>query len=150
MLLRRGLLAIAAILTVQATAFATWSILAIDARTGEIVVASATCLQQSVFPRLGAKDLRDIQAVVVPGKGAAVCQAAIDTSRQNQQAVLEELRKGTDPAKILDLLKAQDSAVESRQFGILDLQGRSVGFSGKENQPTSLSESGSIGSTASV
>ena len=145
MLPRRGLLAFAFILAVHPMAFATWSILAVDASTGQIVVASATCLQQAVFPRLGAKDLRDIQAVVVPGKGAAVCQAAIDTTRKNQQTVLAELGKGTDPVKILDLLKAQDAAVEGRQFGILDLQGRSIGFSGKANQATALSESGSVG-----
>jgi uncharacterized Ntn-hydrolase superfamily protein len=145
MLLKRSLLTLTLILAVHANALATWSILAVDKSTGQIVVASATCLQQSVFPRLGAKDLRDIQAVVVPGKGAAVCQAAIETTRKNQQTVLAELGRGTEPAKILDLLKAQDPAVESRQFGILDLQGRSIGFSGKGNQPTSLSQSGSVG-----
>lgn len=138
-------LAFALILAVDTAAFATWSIVAVDTATGQIIVASATCLQQSVFPRLGAKDLRDIQAVVVPGKGAAVCQASIDTSRRNQQSVRTELTKGTPPAQILELLKTQDSAVESRQFGILDLQGRSIGFSGKGNQPTSLSESGKVG-----
>ena len=145
MRLHRVVLAFALILVVHSLAFATWSILAVDTSTGQIIVASATCLQQSVFPRLGAKDLRDIQAVVVPGKGAAVCQASIDTSRRNQQSVRTELAKGTEPAKILDLLKTQDAAVESRQFGILDLQGRSIGFSGTGNLPVALSESGKVG-----
>jgi uncharacterized Ntn-hydrolase superfamily protein len=147
MRLKRLIPAVALILAFNSMAFATWSILAVDTATGQIIVASATCLRQSVFPRLGAKDLRDIQAVVVPGKGAAVCQASIETTRKNQQTVLTELGKGTAPARILEILKAQDPAVESRQFGILDLQGRSIGFSGSGNQATALSESGKVGTT---
>jgi uncharacterized Ntn-hydrolase superfamily protein len=147
MLLKRLIPALAFILVSHSMAFATWSILAVDTATGQIIVASATCLRQSVFPRIGAKDLRDIQAVVVPGKGAAVCQASIETTRKNQQTVLAEIGKGTDPVRILELLKAQDPAVQSRQFGILDLQGRSIGFSGTGNQPTALSESGKVGTT---
>jgi uncharacterized Ntn-hydrolase superfamily protein len=139
-------LVIAFCLLIHQTAFATWSIVAVDKNTGQIVVASATCLQQRVFPQLGAKDLRDIQAVVIPGKGAAVCQASIDATRRNQQLVFAELEKGTDPARILELLRKQDSAFESRQFGILDMQGRSAGFSGMTNLPAALSTSGKIGS----
>ena len=144
-LLRRSFLAFTFILAVHSMAFATWSILAVDSVTGQIIVASATCLRQAVFPRMGAKDLRDIQAVAVPGKGVAVCQAAIETTRKNQQTIFQELGKGTDPVRILELLKAQDGAVESRQFGILDLQGRSVGFSGSGNLPNALSETGKVG-----
>src|SRR5438552_2846690 len=126
MLFKRTLLAFAFIILVHSQVFATWSIVAVDSRSGQIIVASATCLPQAVFPQMRARDLRDIQAVVVPGKGAAACQAMLDTTRVNQKIVLAQLEKGTDPARILDLLKAQDAAVESRQFGILDVQGRSV------------------------
>src|SRR5262245_32835597 len=118
MLLKCSLLAFAFILAVHPMAFATWSILAVDAASGQIIVASATCLRQAVFPSMGAKDLRDIQAVAVPGKGVAVCQAAIEPTRKNQQTISQELGKGTDPVRILELLRAQDGAVESRQFGI--------------------------------
>jgi len=123
-------------------AFATWSIIAMDSRSGEIVMASATCLRQGTFRSLGVKDLRDIQAVVVPGTGAAMLQAALDPSRKNQKLIEQELKKGTAPEQILSLLKAADGSVESRQFGILDAQGRSVGFTGKSTLMTALSESG--------
>jgi len=149
MLLKHMLPAIAFILALTPRAFATWSILAVDSSSGQMVVASATCLRQSVFPRLGARDLRDVQAVVVPGKGIAACQASIDTTRRNQQTVQAELAKGTEPSKILDLLKVQDPTVQSRQFGILDLQGKSIGFSGMGNQANALSESGKAGSAIS-
>lgn len=147
LLLKRALFALTLLLLVHPMAFATWSILAVDSATGQVIVASATCLPQSVFPQLNAKDLRDIQAVVVPGKGAAVCQAQLDTTKKNKNTVLAELGKGTDPAKILEILKSQDADVQSRQFGILDLKGRSVGFSGKTNQPSALSESGKVGAS---
>ena len=146
MLLKPSLTAIALALALSSDALATWSILAIDTASGQMVVASATCLQQNVFPRIGVRDLRDVQAVVVPGKGIAVCQASIDTSRGNQQLIQAELGRNTEPAKILELLKLRDPAVESRQFGILDLQGKSIGFSGKGNLANALSESGKASS----
>jgi uncharacterized Ntn-hydrolase superfamily protein len=144
--LPRSLLVLIIMSFFQPAAYATWSIVAVDSRSGEIVMASATCLRQQVFRSMGAKDLRDIQAVVVPGKGAAMLQAAIDTSRKNQRLVQQELEKGTAPAQILAMLKATDSAVESRQFGILDLNGRGVGFTGKSTTGVALSESGRSGS----
>src|SRR6185369_11663253 len=97
------------------------------------------------FRSFGVQDLRDIQAVIVPGKGAAMAQAQLDGSRKNQELIARELRAGTAPEQILSLLKASDPSVESRQFGILDTQGRSVGFTGKSNLMTALSESGRAG-----
>jgi hypothetical protein len=46
--------------------------------------------------------------------------------------VYAELQKGTEPARIIELL-SQDPAFQSRQFGILDLTGRSAGHSGLTN-----------------
>ena len=145
MLLRRGLMALALTLTIHPMLFATWSIIAVDAGTGQVIIASATCLPQSIFPQLGVKDLRDIQATIVPGKGGGVCQAALDPTKMNQKLIFTELGRETDPKQILNLLKAQDPAVESRQFGILDISGRSAGFNGRGNPAAALFESGSIG-----
>jgi hypothetical protein len=76
--------------------------------------------------------LPGVQAVVVPGKGAAACQAAVDGTHTNQMLVFRELQKGTDPQAIIDMLSA-DPAFQSRQFGIVDLQGRHAGHSGLTN-----------------
>src|ERR1700755_399099 len=46
--------------------------------------------------------------------------------------VFNELQKGTSPERIIELLSA-DPAFQSRQFGILDLKGRSAGHSGLTN-----------------
>jgi len=117
-------LALAAIL--PSTAFATWSIVAVDLKTGRIVIASATCVDQDD------QFLRGVQAVIVPGKGIAACQASVDGTHTNQMLVFNELMKGTSPEKIIELLSA-DPAFQSRQFGIVDLQGRSAGHSGLTN-----------------
>src|SRR5690349_19917998 len=102
-------LALALTLFIHSTALATWSVIALDARTGQVIIASATCVLQSAFPsRLpnAARDLMDVQAVIVPGIGVAACQAAADNTRENQMLVYNELRKGTPPQQILEMLKA--------------------------------------------
>ena len=70
----------------------------------------------------------DVQAVIVPGIGVAACQAGVDNTRENQMLVYTELRKGTPPAQILEMLK-KDPNIERRQFGILAIPngGRSRG-----------------------
>jgi hypothetical protein len=109
-----------------ATASATWSIIAVDLSTRRLVIASATCVNNNDQFLMG------VQAVVVPGIGVAACQAGVDGTHQNQMLVFRELQKGTDPKQILEMLSA-DPAFQSRQFGILDLRGRSAGFSGLSN-----------------
>ena len=98
---------------VPSRAFATWSVIAIHAKTGQVIIASATCVRQSAFPTrapIAARDLMDVQAVIVPGIGVAACQAGADNTRQNQMLVYAELKKGTPPTEILDLLRKQEAA----------------------------------------
>ena len=72
-----------------ATASATWSVIAADRSTGRVVIASATCVDRDDQFLMG------VQAVVVPGKGVAACQAGVDNTHQNQMLVFRELQKGT-------------------------------------------------------
>ena len=153
--MRRLAIAAFLLLAVPRAALATWSIIAIDIRTGQVIIASATCVRQMSFSQRqpnGARDLMDVQAVIVPGIGVAACQAGVDNSRENQMLVYNELRKGTSPAKILEMLK-QDPNVERRQFGILAIpngstittQNHMVGFNGTGNPPSSLFFGGQVG-----
>jgi uncharacterized Ntn-hydrolase superfamily protein len=125
---------------------ATWSVIAVDARTGRVVVASATCVAQARLLSFPAKGLMDIQAIVVPGVGVAAAQAGVDRTRANQTLIYEQLREGTDPRFILEMLRG-DPDIERRQFGIVDLQGRSIGFSGSGNGAASLSRQGRVPGT---
>lgn len=118
--------------------FATWSVIAVDQKTREVTIASATCVPQAAFAGFPAKGLMDVQAIVVPGKGVAAAQAGVDRARKNQQLIFDEIAKSTDPARILEMLKA-DPGLDQRQFAIVDLQGRMVGFSGQKNMANSLS-----------
>jgi uncharacterized Ntn-hydrolase superfamily protein len=127
-------------------AWATWSVIAVDRGTGTVVIASATCVAQQAFAGFPAKDLRDIQAIVVPGKGVAAAQAGVDSTRANQKLIFAEIQKGTSPDQIIALLK-QDPQVARRQFGIVDLEGRTAGFSGERNGRVSLDRQGRVEGT---
>lgn len=142
----RTLCVLAAVLCTASSARATWSVIALDRDSGAVVIASATCVPQQRLEGFPAKDLRDIQAIVVPGVGVAAAQAGVDRTRANQKLIFSELQKGTAPAEIMEMLK-KDPAIESRQFGILDMRGRGAGFSGQKNQASSLDRQGEVPGT---
>lgn len=126
--------------SVPVPAWATWSVLAVDRSTGRVVLGSASCVNTNN------EFMKQALAVVVPGKGVAACQAASDMTHQNQMLVFTELQKGTDPQRIIDLLSA-DPNFQSRQFGILDLEGRSAGHTGLSNGYVAQHMSGRVPDT---
>ncbi len=138
--MRARLLIVTLLLLAPSRAWATWSVIAVDQATGRVVIASATCVDRDDQFLMG------VQAVVVPGKGVAACQAGVDGTHANQMLVFNELQKGTDPARIIELLSA-DPAFQSRQFGILDLQGRHAGHSGLANGYVSQDIQGQVPGT---
>jgi uncharacterized Ntn-hydrolase superfamily protein len=126
----------------QGQAFATWSVIAVDRKTGQVVIASATCVPQQAFAGFPAKGLKDVQAIIIPGRGVAAAQANVDRTRVLQKLIADELNRGTDPARIIDMLKAQDPNHPSRQYGIVDLKGRAAGYSGAANGKQALDRQG--------
>jgi hypothetical protein len=138
--MRRIVLSSILLLAVPSSALATWSVIAVDRSTGRVVIASATCVDRDDQFLMG------VQAVVVPGKGVAACQAGVDSTHKNQMLVFQELQKGTDPKQIIELLSA-DPAFQGRQFGILDLQGRMSGHSGLTNGYVSQDMQGQVPGT---
>ena len=112
-------------------AAATWSIIAIDRSTGRVVISSATCAATAP------NQLKLLQAVVVPGIGVAAAQAGVDRTHENQKLIYRELERGTDPTEIIRMLE-EDEDIERRQFGILDMEGRSAGRSGAGNGDVSM------------
>jgi hypothetical protein len=138
--MRRTALVLLSLLLLPSSAFATWSVIAVDRSTNRVVIASATCVDQND------EFLKGVQAVVVPGKGVAACQAAVDGTHANQMLVYQELQKGTDPKGIIEML-SKDPAFQSRQFGILDVQGRRAGHSGLTNGYVSQDVQGQVPGT---
>jgi uncharacterized Ntn-hydrolase superfamily protein len=131
-ILPTGGLALFLLVLTAPSALATWSVIAVDRGTGRVVIASATCVPQASIAGFPAEDLRDIQAIVVPGQGVAAAQASVDRTRANQRLIFEELSKGTPPQRIIEML-SEDERFQSRQFGIIDLQGRGAAHSGRDN-----------------
>jgi hypothetical protein len=138
--MRRVVMFLLSVLALPSTASATWSVIAVDRSTGRVVIASATCVDRDDQFLMG------VQAVVVPGKGVAACQAGVDNTHQNQMLVFQELQKGADPKAIIEQL-SKDPAFQSRQFGILDLQGRRAGHSGLANGYVSQDIQGQVPGT---
>src|SRR5215470_11820555 len=106
--MRRLFIFAALLFCFENSAFATWSILAVDRSTGRVVTASATCVDGDD------NRLTYGAAVVVPGKGVAACQAATDATHQNQTLVFQELERGTDPRQNIEML-SQDPAFQNKQ-----------------------------------
>jgi len=129
------------LLIFPASAFATWSVVAVDRDTGRVVIASATCLGLEE-----PQSLKLVQAVVVPGVGVAACQALIDGSGVNQRLVYDELRKGTDPKEIIRLLQ-KDGSFEQRQYGIVDLTGHAAGHTGRDTLSVAMDRQGQVPGT---
>ena len=136
----KSIVCLGLLLALPSRAFATWSVIAVDRSTSRVVIASATCVDRDDQFLMG------VQAVVVPGKGVAACQAGVDNTHQNQMLVFQELQKGTDPKQIIELL-SKDPAFQNRQFGILDLQGRRAGHSGLTNGYVSQDIQGQVPGT---
>ena len=146
-LMRKNAILLFLLLTLHTQALATWSVIAVDRKTGQVVIASATCVPQQAFAGFPAKGLKDVQAVIIPGVGVAAAQANVDRSRLLQKRIGDELNRGTDPARIIDMLKADDQNHPSRQYGIVDLKGRAAGYSGATNGKQSLDRQGRVEGT---
>ncbi len=104
------------------SAQATWSILLIDTRTGEVALGSATCLTGF--------DLRANTPVMIVGRGGVTAQSSVDQRGYNRVFARDRLLEGVDPVTIVDLLDDFDNAHQSRQYGIIDTIGGVATFTG--------------------
>ena len=98
----------ALILILPADAYATWSISAVDRKTGEAGVAGASCTS----------DVSGI-ASVVPGKGAIVVQAASNYFARMKGAGLMD--KGVPADEILAAIRDKQFNPEDQQYGLVTL-----------------------------
>lgn len=134
------LTALAVNLIASRPASATWSVVITDSSTGEVAIGSATCV---TFV-----DLKELASVVRVGQGAGAAQSFVEPTGRNRGIIFDQLAAGTPPADILDILEAQDSGHQTRQYGIVDTQGRAVGFSGDANGDFANDVSGTAGNIA--
>src|SRR6185503_3422840 len=101
--------------------FHTFSIAAIDPRTGEVGVAVTTrvpCVGNGV-------------PWVRKGVGAVATQASTRTEYGNE--LFDLMEKGMSPQDALNQLLAKDDQKESRQIGVIGVDGRSAQWGGSQN-----------------
>jgi uncharacterized Ntn-hydrolase superfamily protein len=116
--------------TRDALVFNTFSIAAIDPRTGESGVAVTTrvaCVGNGV-------------PWVRPGVGAVATQSNTRTQYGNE--LLDAIAAGEEPASALRRLLAADSGAQSRQIGVIALSGKSAQHTGTSAQPWAGGRSG--------
>ena len=98
----------------------TWSVAAMDPATGDVGVASASCVSS----------LADAHAALVPGKGAAATQAGFNINNRN--VVYEALQEGLTAEEIIERVTdpAVDSMTNRRQYGVVTLNDGAVHVAG--------------------
>lgn len=120
---RLGAVALATLL-LMGQALATWSIVVVNVKTGEICVASATCIENF--------NLRTNLAILSTEAGGGAAQSFVSPV-STRALITDRLAQGVPPQEILDEIEAFDLLFQSRQFGIVDLAGRAVTFSGSND-----------------
>ena len=122
----KALAGAAALLSFAATnASATWSILIADTRTGEIVIASATCVETI--------NLRNETPVLITGVGAVTAQSAVDITGSNRLLIRDRLLQRVPLESILDELAMTDAGHGNRQYGFITALGDTLTYSGVQN-----------------
>ncbi len=124
-IVRNGTLFLGAAALVAPAASATWSIIAVNTRTGEVCIASATCLDSL--------NLQALTPVMLVGVGGACAQSAGDSTGVNRQRIHDDMLAGMTPAQILDDLAAHDNHHQTRQYGIVNMADEPVTFSGSQD-----------------
>src|SRR5262245_32892030 len=99
-MLRRALLVFLLLSFLVAPADATWSIVVVNRRTGEVAVGAATCIARI--------NLVSGLPTLVPGVGAGVVQASGD--RTDLVPMTVGLKAGLPPSEILTLVREAESS----------------------------------------
>jgi hypothetical protein len=123
---RRCLLLLLAWTLLAAQALATWSIVVVNRRTGEICIASATCLENF--------NLRNGIGVMASEIGAGATQS-FAVSSFTRKRIHDMMLEGVPPQEILDAIAIGDGLWASRQIGLVDMAGRAVSYSGASCGP---------------
>jgi hypothetical protein len=120
-------------------ASATWSIVVVDRKTGEVGVAGATCVENIYL--IGRLPL------ALPGLGGGVIQAS--GSFTDLVPMAAGLRARLSPAEVLELVQAAEPVVGELQTGIVALYpGAPVTFSGQGTQAARGGVVGEVGDLA--
>ncbi|MGD2018314.1 MAG: DUF1028 domain-containing protein [Planctomycetota bacterium] len=134
--LRAALLALLG-LFLAAPAKATWSIVVINRETGELAVATSTCISNF--------DIATAVPVIRVGYAAGAAQSAVIGQATNRRRIFRNSLRGATPQQMLDVIEASDGGFEVRQFGIVAFSGPPVTHTGTSNGAFADGLTGSFG-----
>ncbi|MCI0588134.1 MAG: DUF1028 domain-containing protein [Planctomycetes bacterium] len=136
---RPRLLLVAILLPLLCTrASATWSIVVANTATGEVGVASATCL-------LGF-NLKAGAGVIVVGRGAGQSQAQVDASGEARDTIFTSMQLGIPAQPIVTYLQTYLNLVPPvRQWGVATLGAPAATFTGAETEFWAGGVTGQVG-----
>ena len=120
--LRRAFTLLLTLVVFVVPAGATWSIVLTNTKTGEVVVASATCVPNF--------DLLNLLPVVRVDIGGAAAQSAVDLGAINRKKIWNGFSQADRPKEILANLSATDNQHQQRQYGIVDFKSQPATFTG--------------------
>ncbi|MCL4740789.1 MAG: VCBS repeat-containing protein [Phycisphaerales bacterium] len=139
-MLRTIVRAPAAVLTLALSAgvaSATWSIVLIDTRTGEVALGSATCLTNF--------DLQAGTPVLIPRLGGATAQSFVDQGGFNRTFIRDRLLEGVPTDEIIAMLAGFDPSHHTRQYGLADVYGNATTFTGSGAGSWAGGQTGRVG-----
>lgn len=110
----RGIATLTAAVLAVGPALATWSIVVVDLDTGEVCVATATCLTGT--------DIQKVVPIIVVGRGAGAAQSIIDSGAVARNVMWTGFETGDSPDQILTDVLAAVNFDNNRQYGIVALQ----------------------------
>jgi uncharacterized Ntn-hydrolase superfamily protein len=128
-------------LITPSVALATYSIAAVDMSTKEVGGAITSCV--------GSLDVGIVYGAV-PGVGVIHAQAQLDQRGRAKMRALELMMQGIAPKEIIGEITGSsfDPASASRQYGLVDIMGRTAGFTGAQAQAYKRDQQGMRGSFA--
>lgn len=112
-------------LLLSAPSFATWSIIIIDSKTGEIGIAGASCSYN--YYGIGR---------IVPSKGAIIVQAMSNNDARRKGLAM--IQAGWSPAEIVAALKDPEFDFEEQQYAVVTLNhlNASATYTGSDTHPS--------------
>ncbi|MCA9277686.1 MAG: VCBS repeat-containing protein [Phycisphaeraceae bacterium] len=129
--------AIAGAVLSASSANATWSIVIVNTRTGEVAVGSATCLSNF--------DLRAASPMIVPGYGAGAAQSFVENTGFTRVILRDAAIEGLSAQEVFDKLAQIDTGHQTRQYGYANVFGEVGNFSGDQANEWKGGVTGQIG-----
>ncbi|MEM6671816.1 MAG: DUF1028 domain-containing protein [Planctomycetota bacterium] len=133
----RGLLLAALALAFAAPARATWSIVVLNRETGELAVATSTCISDF--------DISRFVPVIRVGYAAGAAQSFVVSGAFNRRRIYRNSLRDATPQQMLDLIEREDPGFELRQFGIVAFAGPPVTHTGDDNGDFANGVTGQVG-----